>query len=334
LLIASLIINFDTFSQNTSVYGRFEADFTLGCDPLKVIITETDTFPSETVRQYDFEGDGIFVGFEPTEEISFTYTQPGSYQIVQIINVDIVPKTDTLFLEVYPRNIPDFTVYTCENNGAKIEVENDQYQQYRIFYTSSDSLTINQGEEVPPFSYPAGSHTVRVKGLFTGGKDNCGVASQNFTTIQVTAPQAAQTFLTADLGPQSIGPGAGRMGLDHAALDVGRQVRRQLGHVGVAASPVARHGLVADGRQLGLRTRRSLAQRRRRTLLDAAQQQQVVGGRTRVEVGGVTRQEVVQQRAEGVHVGVRPDLLHAPLGLLGRHVGRRAEHVTVHRAQR
>ena len=184
LLISLLVANFDSLAQNASVYGRFQGDFTLGCDPLKVIITETDTFPSETVRQYDFEGDGIFVGFEPAEEISFTYTQPGSYQIVQIINVDIIPKTDTLFLEVYPKNTPDFTVYTCENHGAKIEIENDQYQQYRIFYTSSDSLTINQGEEVPPFSYPAGSHTVRVKGLFIGGKDNCGVASQNFTTIQ------------------------------------------------------------------------------------------------------------------------------------------------------
>ncbi len=184
LLISLLIINFDSPAQNTSVYGRFEADFTLGCDPLKLVITEIDTFPAETVRQYDFEGDGVFVGFEPAEEISFTYDQPGFYRIVQIINVDIVPKTDTLFLEVFPKEIPDFTIYTCENNGAKIEIENDQYPQYRIFYTSSDSVTINQGEEVPPFSYPAGSHTVRVKGLFLDGKDNCGVSVQSFTTIQ------------------------------------------------------------------------------------------------------------------------------------------------------
>ncbi len=184
LLISFLIFHCEAFSQNTSIYGRFEADYTLGCDPLKVILTETDTFPAETVRQYDFEGDGVFVGFEPFEEISFIYSQPGTYQIVQIINVDIVPKTDTLFLEVFPNENPDFTVLTCENYGAKIEIENDQYQQYRIFYTSADSITIDQGQEVLPYNYPAGTHSVRVKGLFINGKDNCGVAIQNFTTIQ------------------------------------------------------------------------------------------------------------------------------------------------------
>jgi len=182
--VSFLIFHQIAYAQSSSINGRFEADYSTGCSPLKVIITETDTFPSETVRQYDFEGDGIFVGFEPAEEISFTYTQPGSYEIVQIINVDIVPKTDTLFLEVYPPADPDFTILTCENNGAKIEITSDQYQQYRIFFTASDSITINQGEEVPPYTYPAGSHTVRVKGLFIGGKDNCRISSRDFTTIQ------------------------------------------------------------------------------------------------------------------------------------------------------
>lgn len=179
-----MIFDLQADSQNISIYGRFEADYTLGCYPLKVVITETDTFPSETVRQYDFEGDGVFVGFEPAEEISFIYTQPGSYHIVQIINVDIVPKTDTLFLEVYPAVNPDFMVFTCENNGAKIEIENDQYQQYRIFYSPVDSITVNKGQEVPSYNYTAGTHTVSVKGLFIDGKDNCGTSSENFTTIQ------------------------------------------------------------------------------------------------------------------------------------------------------
>ncbi|MBR9999447.1 MAG: gliding motility-associated C-terminal domain-containing protein [Cyclobacteriaceae bacterium] len=182
-----LIFEGSLLAQN-SIYGRFEVDYASGCAPLKVVISETDTFSTETVRQYDFEGDGVFVGFEPTEEVTHTFSQPGSYVIVQVINVDIVPKTDTLFLEVYSSTDPDFAVLTCENHGAAIKIEPDQYQQYRIFYTPADSLTINQGEEAPPYTYPAGSHSVVVKGLFIDGKDNCGMKSQNFTTIPNLVP--------------------------------------------------------------------------------------------------------------------------------------------------
>jgi hypothetical protein len=93
----------------SSVYGRFEADFTAGCSPLKVVITETDTFSTETVRQYDFEGDGVLIGFEPEDEVSYTFSQPGSYAIVQVINVDIVPKRiPCLWRSILPRilNLP------------------------------------------------------------------------------------------------------------------------------------------------------------------------------------------------------------------------------------
>jgi len=179
-----LIFRLFVQAQNSSVIGRFEVDFSVGCAPLKVVINETDTFPPETVRQYDFEGDGIFVGFEPTEEVTFTYTQPGSYEIVQVINVDIVPKTDTLFIEVFQIVTPDFSIFTCENNGAKIEISPDLYEQHRIFFTLSDSVTVYQGENIPSYTYPAGSHSISVKGLFINGKDNCGVSTKNFTTIQ------------------------------------------------------------------------------------------------------------------------------------------------------
>jgi gliding motility-associated-like protein len=185
----------------SSVYGRFEADFTAGCSPLKVVITETDTFSTETVRQYDFEGDGVLKGFEPEDEVSYTYAQPGTYAIVQVINVDIVPKSDTLFVEVYSATEPEFTILTCENNGARIEIEPDQYQQYRIFYTPADSVTINRGEEIPDYTYPAGTHTVTVEGLFTNGRNNCGRASKNFTTIQNLIPATLEELRLINRDP-------------------------------------------------------------------------------------------------------------------------------------
>ena len=51
-----------------------------------------------------------------------------------------------------------------------------------------DSIIVNQGEEVPPFIYPGGNHSINVKGLFTGGKENCPVTSKSFTTIENLLP--------------------------------------------------------------------------------------------------------------------------------------------------
>jgi gliding motility-associated-like protein len=126
-----------------------------------------------------------------------------------VINVDIVPKTDTLYVEVYPATDPDFTVLTCENFGAKIEIEPDQYELYRIFFTPTDSLTVNRGEEVPAYTYPPGTHTVSVKGLFTNGKNNCGRRSMDFTTIQNLIPATLSELRLINRDPAA---GAVRLG--------------------------------------------------------------------------------------------------------------------------
>ncbi len=182
------VITLHLSAQVKSKEGRFETTFAKGCIPFKVVINETDTFPPETVRQYDFNGDGVFVGFEPDEEVSYTYNSPGVYRIVQVINVDIEPKTDTLTVEAFPDIQPEFTVFTCENNGARVDIQPDQYEQYRVFYTASDSVTVNSGEEVPSYSYSPGTHEITVKGLFVNGKNNCGLRTRSFTTIENLVP--------------------------------------------------------------------------------------------------------------------------------------------------
>ncbi len=180
-------------AQHSSIYGRFQADYINGCSPLEVIITETDTFPPETVRQYDFDGDGVFTGFEPDEEVSFIYNSPGDYRIVQVINVDISPKTDTLSLTVNASSDPEFTIFACANNFARIEIAPDQYDRHRIIYSSNDSITIDQGVIPPPYEFPAGTHTVAVKGLFEAGKENCGQATRTFTTVEALVAASLNT---------------------------------------------------------------------------------------------------------------------------------------------
>ncbi|MGD9327837.1 MAG: T9SS type B sorting domain-containing protein [Cyclobacteriaceae bacterium] len=178
------------FGQVSSQLGRFEAEYNQGCDPFKIILTETDTFPDETVIQYDFTNNGIFEGFEDGEEISYIYDTPGNYTIIQLTGIDEpgFSKTDTMEVIVRESVNPDYSIFTCENNGAKIEILPDAYDQHKIYFTPSDSVIVNSGEPVPAFIYPPGTHSVTVKGLFDGAKENCASVTKAFTTINNLIP--------------------------------------------------------------------------------------------------------------------------------------------------
>jgi len=172
-------------------------NYNRGCSPLKVVINETDTFPDDVVIQYDFEGDGDFVGFEPAEEISFTYVSPGIHTIVQLVGLDNVPKTDSIELEIFEPTIPDFQVLTCEGQAATLIIQPDQYEQYLIYFTSSDSVLISKGDPVPQFTYSAGTYQIDVKGLYIDAKNNCGTGSETFQTINnLSAGQIDNVFLS------------------------------------------------------------------------------------------------------------------------------------------
>ena len=178
------------FGQVSSQLGRFEADYDQGCAPFKIILTETDTFPDGTVIQYDFTNNGIFEGFEDGEEISHIYDTPGNYTIIQLTGIDEpgFSKTDTLDITVRESVNPDYSIFTCENNGAKVEIFPDVYEQHKIYYTPADSVIVNSGEPVPAFVYPPGTHSITVKGLFIGGKENCASVTKSFTTINNLIP--------------------------------------------------------------------------------------------------------------------------------------------------
>jgi gliding motility-associated-like protein len=178
------------FGQVSSQLGRFEADYDQGCAPFKIILTETDTFPDGTVIQYDFTNNGIFEGFEDGEEVSHIYDTPGNYTIIQLTGIDEpgFSKTDTLDITVRESINPDYSIFTCENNGAKVEIFPDVYEQHKIYYTPADSVIVNSGEPVPAFVYPPGTHSITVKGLFIGGKENCASVTKSFTTINNLIP--------------------------------------------------------------------------------------------------------------------------------------------------
>ncbi len=181
-LLAILIyssVNAQVLSRN----GWFTADYDNACAPFTIHLTETDTFPPETVRQFSFEGNGFFIAFNAGEPVQYNYTKAGDYKLVEVVNKDFTGKTDTLEITVHDNTTPVFDVYTCTSNGATLKINDDQYDKYKIYYTPSDSFEIGKGDVVPSFTYSPGTHQVTVMGEFNNAEDNCGVSSQSFTTI-------------------------------------------------------------------------------------------------------------------------------------------------------
>lgn len=190
MLAASLaaVVSLTATAQVSSRNGRFAADFDKGCADFTIHLTETDTFPPETVRQYIFGETGTLYSFDSTESISYTYTISGVYQLVQVINIDFVIKTDTLLVTVYNPLLPSFEVFTCEGNAVVLNIDDQNYDRYRIFYTAVDSVEVARGESPDPYSYPLGNHNVEVKGIISGGLDNCPISVKSFATFTTMAP--------------------------------------------------------------------------------------------------------------------------------------------------
>ena len=195
-------------AQTQSNKGRFEVDFAFACAPFTVNITELDGLGAGVSRQYDYENDSIFVN-----NTSHTYTDPGTYQIVQLINVDtLTDKLDTIFVTVLDSPEPVFEVFNCKNNTVFIDISSENYyDSLEINYGDGTIIRVRAGTVVPDHTY-AGiapqSFTVTARGLINNALDNCGSASRNITTISgLVTPvfNSLQVTVSADTGVIDLG---------------------------------------------------------------------------------------------------------------------------------
>ena len=127
--------------------------------------------------------------------------------------------------------------------------------------------------------------------------------------------------------------GAGLISADHAPLQKGAQILGHLAHVRIAPLRLALHGPFANGQQLRRRIRRQLTHGLRRPLHDTHQNTMGRDAGAHRHIGHRAGQELIEHGAHRIHIRVRPHLLQLPLGLLRRHVGRSAHHITIHRQQ-
>ncbi|WP_115868471.1 gliding motility-associated C-terminal domain-containing protein [Marinoscillum furvescens] len=166
-------------AQHSSQLGRFAIDFPEGCAPVTIHITSTDSF-GDVSRQYFYES-----GQVETSDTFYTYSEPGIYEIVQVIGRDIVPKTDTLTFEVVDSTPPQYEIYQCSQSAISLELQDEFYDEYLIVFNDRDSLTTRLPNTVQ-YDFSSSSGKIYIKGL----------RDQSFATCD-------DTSISVNLGTQS-----------------------------------------------------------------------------------------------------------------------------------
>ena len=129
--------SFNSFGQ-ISQDSTFAVAYQKGCAPFTVNIQKLVDFGADVPRNYIFEAN---LGTVTSVDTFYTYEQPGSYLIYQIIS-EGSDREDSLWIEVVAPTIPTFNYYYCDETHLAIEITNQLYDYYRI-YTPSDTLYFN-----------------------------------------------------------------------------------------------------------------------------------------------------------------------------------------------
>lgn len=149
--------------------GRFSSDYIRGCAPLTIQLTEHDPFGAID-RQYFYETPS---NLNVTTSLTHTYTQPGTYQIVQLVGIDVVPKTDTLTIEVFAPTAPVYSYYYCDNRQVQVHIEDPTYDAYEVEFAETTTVTLLDGQQATYSFGMTDPLSIKVKGLYTGAPENC-----------------------------------------------------------------------------------------------------------------------------------------------------------------
>lgn len=174
----------NSHAQKLSGLGRFSVEQNKGCAPFTVSITSLDSF-GDISRTYQFES----FDETPSTNTTHTYNTADTFKIVQIVATNVVPTTDTLVIIVLEPELPDFTIHNCAGHTVRVEINNDYYEQYRVFFTPTDF------EDVAPESFSSeynygtpGNYTITVEGRFLDSENNCGSETSGIVTVEDIVP--------------------------------------------------------------------------------------------------------------------------------------------------
>ncbi|MFY0688623.1 MAG: gliding motility-associated C-terminal domain-containing protein [Cyclobacteriaceae bacterium] len=175
LLFIAYILSFTCQAQVISQLGRFQVLNNKGCAPLTVNITTLDTL-GDVTRLFSY-GDS-----EQTGSLSHTFETPGTYDIVELIGANIIPRFDTLTIQVFEPIPPSIDYSNCSSEELLITISDQNYDQYDLnVHDQIYSLISNQSIVLPTQGQNA--LNVAVEGIYSNALQNCG---QTEVTIPIT----------------------------------------------------------------------------------------------------------------------------------------------------
>ncbi|MEO9485556.1 MAG: gliding motility-associated C-terminal domain-containing protein [Ekhidna sp.] len=185
------ILPFLAEAQIFSSKGRFSVEFDRGCNPMTVNISEHDSFGVVTRQYYYFDGAGI------TNNLSFSYQDPGTYQIVQVVGVDgIADKTDTLFVEVLASRKPEIQIQKCNGLQLSVTSRDSYYDSIRVYFTMTDSATLLLNETAEHTYVSNQNQVIESKGFFNNAEEICTSFFEDITPLpSLQVPAISNAFI-------------------------------------------------------------------------------------------------------------------------------------------
>lgn len=172
LLILLSIFSLVPFISRAQPCGTFCACFSAnsnrGCAPMTVTINSCYTGPASDARyNYDFSNQPSAT---PTTSTTHTYTTPGKYVIMQLVNDPINSNTNytTDTIEVLGKPQPQFVTALCAGNRIKLTITDTNYDLFDIDFGGGTTTTLAQ-EGTYTHAYPNNSsRMITVTGRYVG----------------------------------------------------------------------------------------------------------------------------------------------------------------------
>lgn len=177
------------YAQSLSEKGNFRADYIKGCAPFTVTITNFYIGASGTIL-YNY-------GYEEGEDINnpateFTYTQPGTYTIAQLVPTGTSSVIDSLKIQVLDNPAPTYEVYNCSNNNVSVTITDNYYEKYYVDFGDGIYDIATSGESLFHAYSDNLAKTIRMQGLASGSltEDDVPNTACGFSEIQITPAEA------------------------------------------------------------------------------------------------------------------------------------------------
>jgi gliding motility-associated-like protein len=197
-----IVTTFLFFCQQT-IFAQtpcFDVSNIKGCAPLTVTVTDCSGADPNLVF-YRFGGARV------QRETIFTFREAGIYSISQLINTggaggDSVRREN--IIEVFEPKVVDFNVIRCADRKVRVQINEDYYDSYKIDFGDNQSTTIGDNAFAEHTYNSENNFTITVRGIFTGGAENCTPSSKIIIPVGALLPPVVSRFEAFENGSAKI----------------------------------------------------------------------------------------------------------------------------------